>query len=98
LHDGITSFSVSNKYERNGAWVYDSLYTQAPLRSYLFETEKEVMPSCNQFSFDDVPVEDESPICIDCYHDLDFDGFNNYHCTGCGGWFAESEITHYNKF
>jgi tRNA(Ile2) C34 agmatinyltransferase TiaS len=34
----------------------------------------------------------EKPICIDCYHDLEFDGFANYHCNGCDGWFTEEEV------
>lgn len=34
----------------------------------------------------------EKPICICCYHDLEHDGHSNYHCSGCGGWFSESEI------
>lgn len=78
--------------------VLHNTYTQSPLRSYLFDREEEVLPSCNQFVFDDVSADDESPICVDCYHDLEYDGFNNYHCTGCDGWFAEDEIVHFNKF
>ncbi len=93
-----TCWIYFNRTHTSEGEVYHESYSQAPLRSYLFEREEEVLPSCNQFSFDDVPVEDESPICIECYHDLQFDGFNNYHCTGCGGWFAENEITHFNKF
>lgn len=32
------------------------------------------------------------PVCIDCFHDLEHDGYGNYHCTGCGEWFTEHDI------
>jgi gamma-glutamylaminecyclotransferase len=37
-------------------------------------------------------AENEKPICIDCYHDVEYDGLSNYHCSGCDGWFKESEV------
>lgn len=37
-------------------------------------------------------IDNEKPICVDCYHDLDYDGFSHYHCTGCDGWFASDEV------
>lgn len=37
-------------------------------------------------------VEEESPICIGCYHDLEYDGYGHYFCQGCQGWFTENEI------
>lgn len=40
----------------------------------------------------DFDVQNDKPICIDCFHDLDHDGHSNYHCSGCDGWFTESEI------
>lgn len=41
---------------------------------------------------DEFDVLKETPICIDCFSDLEFDGFNNYHCKGCDGWFGKDEI------
>jgi gamma-glutamylaminecyclotransferase len=32
------------------------------------------------------------PFCVNCYHDLEFDGFSNYHCSGCDNWFTEHEV------
>jgi len=56
----------------------------------------------DDFAFDDeVEVEEdfnidnEKPICVDCYHDLEFDGFANYNCSGCNGWFTEDEVIRY---
>lgn len=37
-------------------------------------------------------VENELPVCVECYNDLEHDGFANYYCCGCGGWFAEDEV------
>jgi len=41
---------------------------------------------------DEFNVAAEKPICIDCYNDLEHDAFANYHCSGCGAWFTESEV------
>jgi gamma-glutamylaminecyclotransferase len=41
---------------------------------------------------DEFSIDSEKPICIDCFHDLEFDGFANFHCKGCEGWFSESEV------
>jgi hypothetical protein len=37
-------------------------------------------------------VENELPVCVECYNDLEHDGFANYYCCGCGGWFADDEV------
>lgn len=58
-----------------------------PERSYYFMDELIDDRDVAEFSIDN-----EKPICVDCYHDLDYDGFANYHCTGCDGWFAEDEV------
>jgi gamma-glutamylaminecyclotransferase len=44
---------------------------------------------CEDCGFD---IVNEKPICVDCFHDLEHDGFANYHCSGCDGWFAEDEV------
>lgn len=35
------------------------------------------------------------PICINCFNDLEFDGFTHYHCRACLGWFTPSEVIEY---
>jgi len=71
-----------------------------PTREFKFEA-KEVEPTCSQLSFydefHDNEFGDENPICIDCFHDLDHDGFSNYHCNGCDAWFTEEEVQHFQK-
>jgi gamma-glutamylaminecyclotransferase len=41
---------------------------------------------------DEFDVKNEKPVCINCYGDLEYDMFANYHCCGCGGWFNQSEV------
>lgn len=40
---------------------------------------------------DDEPVVD-TPYCTSCYRDLEYDGFNNYCCTGCNEWYTQQEV------
>jgi gamma-glutamylaminecyclotransferase len=34
----------------------------------------------------------KNPYCVDCYSELQFDEWENYHCNSCGGWFTKSEV------
>ena len=34
----------------------------------------------------------DTPYCSECLHDLEFDSFNSYYCSGCGSWFSETEV------
>lgn len=51
-----------------------------------------------EFGWDDndFPT-DETPYCVECYNDVEHDGFANYYCSACGGWFTEQEILVDNK-
>ena len=42
-------------------------------------------------------ISEEKPICVDCFHDLEHDGFANYHCSGCNGWFTEDEVVIFQR-
>ena len=44
---------------------------------------------CEDCEFD---IENEKPICVNCFHDLEHDAFANYHCSGCDEWFSEFEV------
>ena len=44
---------------------------------------------CDDCEFD---IENEKPICVNCFHDLEHDMFANYHCSGCDEWFTEAEV------
>ena len=40
---------------------------------------------------DDFPTYN-TPKCIECLGDVEHDGWANYYCSSCGGWFAEDDI------
>lgn len=62
-----------------------SKYTERQLNLLdIFEDD-----DCEDCGFD---IVNEKPICVECFHDLEHDGFANYHCCGCDGWFAEDEV------
>jgi len=44
---------------------------------------------CDDCGFD---IENEKPICVNCFHDLEHDMFANYHCSSCDEWFNEAEV------
>ena len=69
-----------------------------PAKSHdLFENKYDYEYEQETTEFDlDFTDESKKPICIDCYHDLEFDGFNHYHCLGCNGWFTHSEVITYS--
>jgi len=62
--------------------------------------EVEVEPIHQTFDIgwddNDFPTSD-TPTCIDCYGDVEFDGFSNYYCSSCGGWFKEDEVLKYQN-
>ena len=39
----------------------------------------------------DFPTSD-TPTCIECLGDVEYDGWANYYCSSCGGWFVEDDI------
>jgi gamma-glutamylaminecyclotransferase len=49
----------------------------------------EIKEDEDEFDFD---IENEQPICVNCFHDLEHDEFANYHCSGCDEWFTENEV------
>jgi hypothetical protein len=67
-----------------------------PAKTYeLFDSKYDYEHETTEFDLD-FGDESKKPICIDCYNDLEFDGFNLYHCLGCSGWFSQSEIITYS--
>lgn len=63
--------------------------------SYWDLPEPKSTPTCTQLDWFDefeAKIDDHDDICIDCFNDLEFDGFSNYHCKGCDSWFTEDEV------
>lgn len=40
----------------------------------------------------DFDIDNEKPICVNCFQDLEHDAFANYHCNSCDEWFTEREV------
>lgn len=80
------------KYQAKFYEVEDEKET---LRSFSKFTERELNlleiyeDDCDDCEFD---IENEKPICVNCFHDLEYDEFANYHCSGCDEWFTESDV------
>ena len=81
-------------YERSiGSWQYRG-YEEIEEEEEEEIIEDDYVPTCQEldlFDADDYNPNDKN-ICVECYHDLEHDGFQNYHCLGCDGWFTEKEI------
>ena len=73
------------------SWYYeeeDVYETKYVANKYQLNLLDFVEDDCEDCDFD---VLNETPVCVECFNDLEYDGFSNYHCMGCGGWFTESE-------
>lgn len=91
-------------------WEYEEVTPKpAPKREHKYETIQKSLfglddnvPSWEEFGNDnyfdsEFDIDNEKPICAECYHDLEHDAFANYHCLGCGGWFTEAEVLKFNS-
>lgn len=56
------------------------------------ETEDDFGEDCWEFEDNDLPDCEDDLICPTCYADVEFDGFNNYLCSECDIWYAESDL------
>ena len=86
-------------------WTYFNLVENSDNKVLHHTYEQSTrLPSVEKFSFEyddafgcEEYIVEESPMCANCYQDLEHDGFSNYHCNGCDQWFSENEIlTHFN--
>tara|TARA_R110000823_G_scaffold302442_1_gene423654 strand:- start:1117 stop:2196 length:1080 start_codon:yes stop_codon:yes gene_type:complete len=64
-------------------------------RSYLDEPSFDASESHQAidigWSDDSFPTED-TPMCGECFSDVEHDLFQNYYCSSCGNWFRENEV------
>jgi len=63
----------------------NTLFSNTP-KPY-FDDFKDVPDVDNEFD-----VMNELPMCIACYNDLKYDGFNQYYCDQCNTWHSESDV------
>jgi gamma-glutamylaminecyclotransferase len=59
----------------------------AKINQTLFDDFKDIPELDDEFD-----VDNETPMCVACYNDLVFDGFNLYHCQQCNTWHKEGEV------
>tara|TARA_R110000868_G_scaffold800_3_gene5889 strand:+ start:2414 stop:3442 length:1029 start_codon:yes stop_codon:yes gene_type:complete len=74
-----------NNAETHMGREYHSSFNQAP-RQVRYEYD---IPETESYLDNNLEA---TPTCIECFNDLDFDGFSNYHCRGCDGWFTEEDV------
>ena len=63
-------------------------YKLGDVGSQLFERDY----SFDDFKDKEFDVENETPMCVACYNDLQFDGFTHYHCQQCNAWYSENDV------
>lgn len=98
-----------NIKEDSNGYVLHSKYVQEP-RNFWYERETLAAPikkvesyQLSLLDFEDeeedseFDVRNEKPVCVECFHDLEHDGFMNYHCSGCNEWFSENEVLHFQS-
>ena len=84
-----------NRRERSVGQELHKTYKYAPIK----ETYEPMVELSDQFDDCEFIIEDESPVCVNCFHDLEHDYFGNYYCKSCGDWFSEHEIVKFrNQF
>jgi gamma-glutamylaminecyclotransferase len=72
------------------AWIYFNLNAKGEVYHKSYE---KAIPFINQYDdADEFTIADEGPVCVNCFHDLEHDHFNNYYCKSCNEWFSEKEI------
>jgi len=71
---------------------YNWWSTQYPADSPFTPKAEKVTVYYEDEMVDDGEMVSTKPVCVSCFHDLEHDLFNNYHCMGCDAWYNESEI------
>lgn len=89
-----------NPIDISGAIEFHKTYTQqTSIPSY---TPTDYDWSQHTFDFDDddddssMIVEDGKPYCVECFNELENDGYDNYCCKGCHSWYTQNQINNLN--
>lgn len=62
-----------------------------------YETKNLTQAIDEMYEESEFDIYNEKPVCVNCFHDLDHDGFSNYHCSGCDDWFTENEVLRFQS-
>lgn len=89
----VKAWIYFNKRERSAGHELHKTFTHAAYkRSY-----EPIVHISDMFDDAEFVIDDESPVCVNCYHDLEHDYFGNYYCQSCGDWFSENEIVKFRN-
>ena len=102
----LTCWIYFNIRETSVGEMFHTSYVQETRKSWLYEEEDkwESKQAVNKYQLslldfiedeqddNEFDIHNEKPVCVECFHDLEHDGFMNYHCSGCGEWFTENEV------
>lgn len=89
-------------------WVYFNPKNVQPTdilhKSFLPQRQVKSTPTpvtqdeCTQLSYwDEELYEDkETPICIECFNDIQSDGYGHHHCDSCDAWYTDNEVSMFN--
>lgn len=94
-------FSFSQSWKPSKTYTYkDKTPTELRLFDYIDDTPivDDVEHNTYHIGWDDndFPTK-ETPYCVECYNDLDYDQFANYYCSACGNWFTETDVLTHNN-
>ena len=102
IRERAVGVSHKSYVQKPNQWSwYNTLDEMESTRSYGKFTEHELNlleikeDDCEECEFD---IENEKPICVNCFHDLEHDAFANYHCSGCDEWFTESDVLRFQHW
>jgi len=76
--------------------TYAKRYDNVPEESTSYDTAEYHEAIDIGWNDNDFPT-NETNACIDCFNDVEHDGFANYYCSSCGNWFKEEEILNFNR-
>lgn len=87
------------KYQSYGSYPYTktsfkskhNTFQPTTLSRHWFKEEAHIL-EVDVPEMDEFDVKNETPMCVACYNDLVFDGFNNYHCSSCNTWHTEADV------
>jgi len=86
----VVAWLYFNPHEKSAGHKLHKSYelsSYAPRKQYTFFDEPQPIVEDKEFS-----IEEEGPVCINCFHDLEYDFYGNYYCKACGEWFTEGEV------
>ena len=82
-YKSFNSFSTSS---------YTKRYDTIPAKAQPTKPVSKMFQDWFAEEVDEFDSKNETPMCVACYNDLAFDGFNNYHCSSCNTWYSEEDI------